>query len=62
VFMNANRFFNPISYVFYEDLMSSQLKVNHSYGVLLQLLLSTLMIIITTFKFKNKDLVGIKGE
>lgn len=62
VFMNVNRLFNPISYIFYEDLMSSQLKVNHSYGVLLQLLLSTLMIVITTFKFKNKDLVGIKGE
>lgn len=61
-FMNVNRLFNPISYIFYEDLMSSQLKVNHSYGVLLQLLLSTLIIIITTFKFKNKDLVGIKGE
>jgi len=61
-FMNANRFFNPISFIFYEDLMSSQLKVNHSYGVLLQLLLSTLLIVITTFRFKNKDLVGIKGE
>lgn len=61
-FMNANRLFNPVSYIFYEDLMSSQLKVNHSYGILLQLLLSTLMIVITTFKFKNKDLVGIKGE
>jgi ABC-type transport system involved in multi-copper enzyme maturation permease subunit len=61
-FMNANRLFNPISFVFYEDLMSSQLKVNHSYGVLLQLLFSALMIVITTFKFKNKDLVGIKGE
>ncbi len=42
--------------------MSSQLKVNHSYGILLQLLLSTLIIVITTFKFKNKDLVGIRGE
>jgi len=61
-FMNANRLFNPIYYIFYEDLMSSQLKVNHSYGILLQLLLSTLIIVITTFKFKNKDLVGIRGE
>ncbi|WP_346940391.1 ABC transporter permease subunit [uncultured Clostridium sp.] len=61
-FMNVNRFFNPISFIFYEDLMSYQLKVNHSYGVLLQLLLSTLLIVITTFRFKNKDLVGIKGE
>jgi len=61
-FMNVNRSFNPISFIFYEDLMSYQLKVNHSYGVLLQLLLSTLLIVITTFRFKNKDLVGIKGE
>jgi len=61
-FMNVNRLFNPVSYIFYEDLMSSQLKVNYSYGILLQLLLSTLIIVLTTFKFKSKDLVGIKGE
>lgn len=61
-FMNINRLFNPISFIFNEDLMSSNLKINHTYGILLQVLFSTLIILLTTFKFRNKDLVGIKGE
>ncbi len=61
-FINFNRLFNPFAYIFFEDLGLYTLKVNHSYGMVLQMALSALIIGLTTYKFKSKDLFGIKGD
>ncbi len=61
-FININRVFNPFAYIFFEDLGEFGLKITNFYGMVMQITLSTLILGLTTFKFKKKDLFGIKGD